>query len=58
MSITKEDVARVMDEVEDEEHDDDDQYWIEVHERLGLEYGEVFEIIAADLHFFGMPMVH
>jgi len=31
----------------------DGAYWGVVHERLGLEYGDVFDIIANDPDYFG-----
>jgi hypothetical protein len=31
----------------------DGAYWQLIHERLKLPYGEVFEIIAGDMAFFG-----
>lgn len=50
--ITKEEVKQVMDEV-DELDLPDGAHWALVHERLGLEYGDVFDIIASDPAFFG-----
>ncbi|MBR1187280.1 hypothetical protein [Bradyrhizobium sp. AUGA SZCCT0160] len=50
--VTKEELKRVMEEV-DELNLPDGAHWALVHERLGLEYGEVFEIIAGDPVFFG-----
>jgi hypothetical protein len=52
MSITKEEAKHVMDEV-DELDLPDGAHWALVHERLGLEYGDVFDIIASDPKFFG-----
>lgn len=56
MSVSKEDVKRVMDEV-DALDLPDGAHWMLVHERLGLEYGDVFEIISADPKFFGTTEV-
>lgn len=50
--ISKEMVKQVMDEVDDLDLPDG-AHWALVHERLGLEYGDVFDIIAADPVFFG-----
>lgn len=49
--ITKEEVKQVMDEV-DELDLPDGAHWALVHERLGLEYGDVFDIIAENMAFF------
>lgn len=48
----KEEVKRVMDEVNELDLPDG-AHWALVHERLGLEYGDVFDIIAEDPAFFG-----
>lgn len=48
---TKEQVKAVMDDV-DELDLPDGAHWALVHERLGLEYGDVFEYIANDPEFF------
>lgn len=48
---TKEEVKRVMDEVDDLDLPDG-AHWGVVHERLGLEYGDVFDYIADDPAFF------
>lgn len=45
-------VKRVMDEVDGLDLPDG-AHWAMVHERLGLEYGDVFDYIAADPEFFG-----
>lgn len=50
--VDKAEVKRVMDEV-DELDLPDGAHWVMVHERLGLEYGDVFVIIAEDPAFFG-----
>jgi hypothetical protein len=50
--ITKERGKQVMDEVDALDLPDGAQ-WSLVHERLGLVYGEVFDIIAAHPEFFG-----
>lgn len=50
--VEKEDVRRVMAEV-DALDLPDGAHWALVHERLDLEYGDVFEIIASDPEFFG-----
>lgn len=52
MSIPKEEAKRVMDEVGALDLPDG-AHWALVHERLGLEYGDVFDIIASDPKFFG-----
>lgn len=51
---TKELVREVMWEVDDLDLPDG-AHWALVHERLGLEYGDVFDIIAADIPFFNQP---
>ena len=48
---TKQQVKAVMDEV-DELDLPDGAYWALVHERLGLEYSDVFDYIAADPGYF------
>jgi hypothetical protein len=53
---TKEQVKAVIDEV-DELELSDGAYWQLIHERLGLEYGQVFEYIFADPEFFGYVVV-
>lgn len=45
---TKEEIRQVMNEVEDDDLPDG-AYWALVHERLGLDYGDV---IAEDPEFF------
>lgn len=50
---SKERVKEVMDEVDDLDLPDG-AHWAMVHERLGLEYGDVFDYIAADPAFFGV----
>ena len=48
---TKEQVKAVMDEVD--LHDlPDGAHWAMIHEKLGLEYGDVFDYITADPKFF------
>lgn len=49
---TKEEVRQVMDDV-DALDLPDGAHWMLVHERLGLEYGDVFDYIASDPDFFG-----
>ena len=49
---TKEEVRAIMEEVESYDLPDG-AYWMMVHERLGLEYGDVFDYITADPDFFG-----
>lgn len=51
--ITKEDVKRVMDEV-DALDLPDGAHWAMVHERLDLNYGDVFTIIGRHPKFFGV----
>lgn len=50
---SKERVKAVMDEVDDLDLPDG-AHWALIHERLGLEYGDVFDIIASDFAFFGI----
>lgn len=50
---SKEEIKKVMDEV-DALDLPDGAHWAMVHERLGLEYGDVFPIIGAHPHFFGV----
>ncbi len=49
---TKEEVKDVMDDV-DELDLPDDAHWALIHDRLGLDYGDVFDYISADPEFFG-----
>ena len=42
----------MMDEI-DELDLPDGAHWALIHDRLGLEYGDVFEYIAEDPEFFG-----
>ena len=49
---TKHDLKRVMEEVGELELPDG-AHWALVHERLGLEYGDAFDIIGEDPAFFG-----
>lgn len=49
---TKEQVRDVMSEVEELDLEDG-AHWAMIHDRLGLEYGAVFDIIAEDPDFFG-----
>lgn len=55
-TLTKEEVKRVIDEVEDLDLPDG-AHWALVHERLGLEYGDVFDIIVAHPEFFGVEEI-
>lgn len=48
---TKEQVKAVMDEV-DALDLPDGAHWAMIHEKLGLDYGDVFDYIAADPEFF------
>lgn len=48
---TKERVKKVMDEVETLDLPDG-AHWMLIHERLGLEYGDVFDFIADDPAYF------
>lgn len=50
---SKAEVRKVMQEI-DEMDLPDGAHWALVHERLGLEYGDVFDIIASDPDFFGV----
>lgn len=49
---TKEKVKAIMDEVDVLDRGDG-AHWALVHEKLGLEYGDVFDIIADNPAFFG-----
>lgn len=49
---TKERVKQVMNAVDDLDLPDG-AHWALIHERLGLEYGDVFDYIAEDPAFFG-----
>lgn len=49
---SKKEVKEVIDDPALEEYGDG-AYWGLVHERLGLEYGDVFDIITADPEYFG-----
>lgn len=52
---SNEEVKRVMSDV-DTMNPSDGAYWATAHERLGLEYGEVFDIIAENPEFFGVKV--
>lgn len=49
---TKEQVKAAIEEV-DALDLPDGAHWALIHEKLGLEYGDVFDIIAEDPEFFG-----
>ena len=51
--VTKQKVKEVMEEVGELDLPDS-AHWTLIHERLGLEYGDVFSFIADDLEFFGV----
>lgn len=53
---TKEEVKAVMEEVEELDLPEG-AHWMLIHERLGLEYGDVFEYFTDDPEFFGMTEV-
>jgi hypothetical protein len=53
---TKQEVKDVIDEV-DALDLPDGAHWSLIHERLGLEYGDVFTIMAEDPEFFGLTPV-
>jgi hypothetical protein len=53
---TKQEVAEVIAEV-DALDLPDGAHWSMVHERLGLEYGDLFPIMAEDPEFFGLTPV-
>ncbi|WP_273785659.1 hypothetical protein [Brucella intermedia] len=53
---TKQRIREVMNEVEELDLPDG-AHWMMVHERLGLDYGDVFEIISLDPEFFGCEAV-
>ncbi len=50
---TKQRVKDVMEEV-DALDLPDGAHWALIHERLGLEYGDVFEYMTSDPEFFGI----
>lgn len=52
MDVTKEEVRDVMEDVEALDLPDG-AHWALIHDRLGLDYGDVFDFIAADPEFFG-----
>ena len=52
MKPTKERVKEVIDEVEEMDLPDG-AYWCLIHEKLELEYGDVFDYIAEDPGYFG-----
>ncbi|MCO5157533.1 MAG: hypothetical protein M9945_12435 [Aquamicrobium sp.] len=49
---TKQEIRDVIEEVEELDLPDG-AHWALIHDRLGLEYGDVFDLIAEDLEFFG-----
>lgn len=49
---TKEQVKDVINQV-DELDLPDGAYWALIHDRLGLDYGDVFDIIAENPEYFG-----
>jgi hypothetical protein len=49
---SKETIRDVLEELEDLDLPDG-AYWAMAHERLGLEYGDVFSMIAEDPDFYG-----
>lgn len=49
---TKEEVRDVMEEVEELDLPEG-AHWMLIHQKLGLEYGDVFDYIAADPEFYG-----
>lgn len=53
---TKREVRDVIEEVEELDLPEG-AHWMMIHERLGLEYGDVFDVIAADPEFFGYELV-
>ncbi len=53
---TSQRVKEIMDEVGNMDLPDG-AHWALIHERLGLEYGDVFQIIADDPDFFGAEAV-
>ena len=52
----KAEVLKVMKQV-DELDLPDGAHWMLIHERLGLEYGDVFEYFDEDPEFFGIKEV-
>lgn len=52
MRPSKQRIKEVMDEVDGYDLPDG-AHWQLIHEKLGLEYGDVFPIIADDPEFFG-----
>ena len=53
---TRERVKRVMEEV-DALGLSNEAYWAAVQKMLGLDEGEVFEIIAKDMTYFGLGQI-
>ena len=53
---TKREVRDVIEEVEELDLPEG-AHWMMIHERLGLEYGDVFDFIAADPEFFGYELM-
>jgi hypothetical protein len=53
---SKQRVKHVMAEVDDLDLPDG-AHWALCHERLGLEYGDLFDILAADPEFFGITQI-
>ena len=49
---SKQEVKAVMEEVDDLDLPDG-AHWCMIHERLGLEYGDVFDYISNDPEYFG-----
>lgn len=54
--VTKERVKEVMEEV-DALDLPDGAHWAMVHERLGMDYGDVFDVIANDPLFFDVKEI-
>lgn len=50
---TKERIKEVMDEV-DELDLPDGAHWMLIHEKLGLEYGDLFPMLEDDPEYFGI----
>ena len=52
---TKEQIKAVLEEVE-ELNLPDGAHWAMVHDRLGMDHGDVFDIMAADPEYFDIEM--
>lgn len=55
MRVSKQKVKAVIDDVSELDLPDG-SHWALIHERLGMQYGDVFDIIAEDPSFFGATL--